>query len=108
MTTIMKRTLMQSMFKQGVFDLMPNATIRTIGVKVKEIKVKTMEFTTERSNMFEIETISATTPSIGVTMVTEMVKEGPMLDLKIGKLLLWMVEVIWRKIKICAVDDEKV
>ena len=60
-----------------------------------------MEITTERSNMFEMETLTATTTSIGVTMVTKMIKEGTMFDLKIGKVLLWMVEVIWRKIKIC-------
>ena len=56
--------------------------------------------------MFEkkITTASRTTASrtsIGVTMVIEMIGMGPMFLLKIVKLLLEMVEVVWRELRIC-------
>ena len=60
-----------------------------------------MRITTERVTMFEMATTITTTTSIGVTMVTETIRVGPMFHLKIGKLLLGMVEVVWRELKIC-------
>ena len=45
--------------------------------------------------------IIATTTSTGVTMVEEMIGRGPMFLLKIVKLLLGMVEVVWRELGIC-------
>ena len=36
-----------------------------------------------------------------VTMVTEMIGMGPMSLLKIVKLLLGMVEIVWRELRIC-------
>lgn len=41
-----------------------------------------------------------TTTSTGVTMVTEMIGVGPMFHLKIVKLLLGMVEVVWHELRI--------
>ena len=58
-----------------------------IGVKVKERKVITMGITTERANMFEMETTTMTTTSTGVIIVTEMIEVGLMFHLKIGKFL---------------------
>ena len=89
------------MSRRGVFDQTPKSPIRIIGSKVKEIKVGIMEITTKRSNLFEMDTTTATTTSTGVTMVTKTIKVGPMFHLIIGKLLLWMVEVVWRELKIC-------
>ena len=63
-------------------------------------QVRTMGITAERAIMFEMETTTATT-SIRVIMVTEMIKVGLMSLLKIGKLLLGMVEVLWCELKIC-------
>ena len=50
--------------------------------------------------MFERGTTTATTTSIGVTMVIETIV-GPIFHLKIGKLLLGMVEVVWRELSTC-------
>ena len=50
--------------------------------------------------MFEMETTTSTTTSTGVTMVTKMIKVRPMFLLKIGKVLLRMVEVVWSEPKI--------
>ena len=80
---------------------MPKASIRIIGIKVKEIKVETMVITIERGNMFVMKTTTVTTPSIGFTMVTEMIKVGLMFHLKLRRLLLVMVEVVWRELRIC-------
>ena len=89
------------MIRRGFSDQTPKDPIRRIGVKVKEIKVKTMVITTERVRMFEMETTTTTTTSIGVTMVTEMIGVGHMFHLKIGEFLLHMVEVVWCELKTC-------
>ena len=60
-----------------------------------------MGITIERATMFEMGTITATTISTGVTMVLEMIEVGPIFYLKIGMLLLGLVEVFWPKLKIC-------
>ena len=80
---------------------MPKAQIRRIGAKVNEIKVRSMVTITVRVIMSEMETTTATTTSTGVTMVTEMIGMGPMFLLKIVKLLLGMVEIVWRELRIC-------
>ena len=51
--------------------------------------------------MFKLKTTTAKTTSNRVTMVTEMIDVGPMLNFKIGKLLLGMVEVVWCELNIC-------
>ena len=51
--------------------------------------------------MFEMETKIATTTSKGVTMVIETTGMDPMSLLKIVKLLLGMVEIVWRELRIC-------
>ena len=56
---------------------------------------------TVRVIMFEKEITTATTTSIGVTMVIELIGMGPMFLLKIMKLLIGMVEVLWRELRIC-------
>ena len=71
-----------------VFDRAPKAQTRIIGVKLKGTKVGTMVTTIVRVIMSEMETITATTTSTGVTMVIEMTGMGPMFLLKIVKLLL--------------------
>ena len=53
-----------------------------------------MVITIERDIMFEMGTKTTTTTSIGITIVKEMIEVGPMFRLKIGKLLLGMVEVV--------------
>ena len=60
-----------------------------------------MGITIERVITFKMETITATTTSTGVTMTIEMIGMGPMLHLKIEKLLLGMVEVVWRELSTC-------
>ena len=89
------------MSRWGVSDQAPKAQIRIIGAKVKGTKVGTMVTTTVRVIMSEMETTTATTTSTGVTMVIEMIGMGPMSLLKIVKLLLGMVEIVWRELRIC-------
>ena len=60
-----------------------------------------MVTTTVRVIMSEMEITTATITSIGVTIVTEMIGMGPMFHLKIVKLLLGMVKVVWRELRIC-------
>ena len=80
---------------------MPKAQIRRIRSKVKETKVRSMVTTFVRVIMSEMETTTATTTSTGVTTVTEMIGMDPMSLLKIVKLLLGMVEIVWRELRIC-------
>ena len=82
---------------------MTKALIRRIGAKVKGTKVATIVTTTVRVIMSKIETITATTPSTRVTMVIEMTGMDPMFLLKIVKLLLGMVEVVWHELRICCI-----
>ena len=89
------------MSRRGVFDRAPKAQIRIIGAKIKGTKVGTMVTITVRVIMSEMETTTVTTTSTGVTTVTEMIGMGPMSLLKILKLLLGMVEIVWRKLRIC-------
>ena len=89
------------MSRRGVSDQAPKAQIRIIGAKVKGTKVGTMVTITVRVIMSEMETTTATRNSIGVTTVTEMIGMGPMSLLKIVKLLLGMVEIVWRELRIC-------
>ena len=74
---------------------MPKAQIRRTGAKVKDTKVGSTVTITVRVIMFEKEITTATTTSTGVTIVIEMIGMGPMFLLKIVKLLLGMVEVVW-------------
>ena len=92
---------MQSMNKWGVSDQAPKVQIRITGAKVKGTKVGTMVTTTMRVIMSEMVTATATTTSTGVTMVIEMTGVDPMFLLKIVKLLLGMVEIVWRELRIC-------
>ena len=87
---------------------MPKAQIRIIGAKVKGTKVGSIVAITVRVNMSENETTAATTTSTRVTTVTEMIGMGPMSLLKIVKLLLGMVEIVWRELRICCTKDEEV
>ena len=84
------------MRKWGVSDRVPKAQIRMIGAKVGS-----MVSITVRVIMSEMETTTATTTSAGVTTVTEMIGMGPMSLLKIVKLLLGMVETVWRQLRTC-------
>ena len=85
----------------GVFDRAPKAQIRIIGAKVKGTKVGSMVNITVRVIMCEMENTTATKTSTGVTTVTEMIGMDPMSLLKIVKLLLGMVEIVWRELRIC-------
>ena len=85
----------------GVSDQTPKAPIRRIGSKVKEIKVGTMVIRIERVIMSEMVTTTATTTSTGVTMVIETTGVDPMFLLKIVKLLLGMVDIVWHEFRIC-------
>ena len=87
--------------KTGVSDQAPKVQIKIIGAKVKGTKVGTMVTITVRVIMSEMETTTATTTSTWVTTVTEMIGMGPMSLLKIVKLLLGMVEIVWRELRIC-------
>ena len=89
------------MSRRGVSDQVPKALIRRISAKVKGTKVGTMVTITVRVIMSKMETITVTTTSTGVTMVIEMIGMGPMFLLKIVKLLLGMVKVVWRELRIC-------
>ena len=81
--------------QRGVSDRVPKAQFRRIGTKVRSMVTITM-----RVIMSEMETITATTTSTGVTTVREMIGMGPMSLLKIMKLLLGMVEIVWRELRI--------
>ena len=89
------------MSRRGVSDQVPKALIKRIGAKVKGTKVGSMVTITVRVIMFEMETTIATTTSTGVTMVIETTGMDPMFLLKIVKLLLGMVEIVWRELRIC-------
>ena len=89
------------MSRRGVSDRAPKAQIRIIGTKVKGTKVRTMVTTTVRVIMSEMETTTAITNSTGVTTVTEVIGMDPMSLLKIVKLLIGMVEIVWRELRIC-------
>ena len=91
------------MSRRGVSEQVPKALIRRISAKVKGTKVGSMVTITVRVIMSEIEITTATTTSTGVTMVTEMIAMAPMFLLKIVKLLLGMVEVVWRELRICCI-----
>ena len=80
---------------------MPKAQIRRLGTKIKETKVGSMVNITVRVILSEIETTTTTTTSTGVTMITEIIETVPMSHLEIVKLLLGMVEIVWRKLRIC-------
>ena len=89
------------MSRRGVFNRVPKAQIRRIGAKVKETKVESMVTITVRVIMSYMEITTVTTTSTGVTMVTEMIGMGPTSLFKIVKLLLGMVEIVWRELRIC-------
>ena len=91
------------MSSRGVSNKAPKAQIRIISAKVKGTKVGTMVTITVRVIMSEIETTNASTTSAGVTTVTEIIGMGPMFLLKIVKLLLGMVEVVWRELRKCCI-----
>ena len=88
------------MSRHGVSDRAPKAQIRIIDAKVKGTKVGTIVTITVRVIMSEMETTTATTTSARVITVTEMIGMGPMSLLKIVKLLLGMVEIVWRELRI--------
>ena len=89
------------MSKRGVSDRAPKAQIWIIGANVKGTKVGSMVTITVRVIMSEKENTTATTTSTGVTTVTELIGIGPMSLPKIVKLLLGMVEIVWRELRIC-------
>ena len=80
---------------------MPKSQIRRIDAKVKETKVGSMVTITVGVIMSKMETTTVTTTSTRVTIVAEMTRMGPMSLLNIVKLLLGMVEIVWRESKIC-------
>ena len=80
---------------------MPKALIRKIGAKVKGTKVGTMVTITVRVIMSEMETTTTNTTSTGVTTITKMIGMGPTSLLKIVKLLLGLVEIVWHELRIC-------
>ena len=84
-------------------DQAPKAQIRIIGAKVKGTKVGTIVTTTVRVIMSEMETTTATTTLIGLTMLIETTGMDPMSLLKIVKLLLGMVEVVCHELRICCI-----
>ena len=88
------------MNKRGVSNRAPKAQIRIIGAKVKGTKAGTMVTITVRVIMSEMETTTATTTSTGVTTVTKMIGIVPMSLLKIVKLLLGIVEIVWHELRI--------
>ena len=96
------------MSRRGVSDRLLKAQIKRIGAKVMETKVGSMITITVRVSMSEMETTTATTTSTGVTMVAEMRRMGLMHLLKVVKLLLGIVEIIWSELMICFTNDEEV
>ena len=91
------------MSRRGVSDQAPKAQIRIIDSKVKGTKFGTMVTTTVRVIVPEMETTTATTTLTGVTMLIETTGMGPMSLLKIVKLLLGMVEIVWCELRICCI-----
>ena len=89
------------MSRRGVSDQAPKSQIRIIGTKVKVSKVGTMITTIVRVIMSEMETTTTTTTLTGVTMLIVTTGMGPISLLKIVKLLLGMVEIVWRELRIC-------
>ena len=85
----------------GFSDRVPKALIRIICAKVKETKVGSMVTRTVRVIMFEMEITTTTKTSTRVTMVIETTGVDPMFLLKIVKLLLGMVEIVWLELRIC-------
>ena len=76
---------MQRMSRRGVSDQALKAQIKIIGAKVKGTKVGTTVTITVRVIMSVIETTTAATPLIGVTMLIETIEMGPMSLLQIVK-----------------------
>ena len=72
-----------------------------MGAKVKEIKVETMAIIIDKAIMFEIETTNSSKTSTRVTIVRQIINVGSMFRLKMEKLLLGIMEVVWRELKIC-------
>ena len=89
------------MSRRGVSDRVPKAQIRIISTKVKGTKVGSMVTITVKVIMSEMETTTATITSTGVTTITEMIGMSHMSLLKIVKLLLGMVELVWHELRIC-------
>ena len=89
------------MRRRGVSDQVPKAIIRRIGAKVTKTMFGSMVTITVTVIMCDMETTTAKPTSTWVTMVTEMIQMGLMFLLKIVKLLLGMVEVVWRELRIC-------
>ena len=87
--------------QRGVSKQGPMAQIRIIGPKVKGTKVGFMVTIIVRVIMSKMETTTTTTTSTRVTTVTKMIGKGPISLLKIVKLLLGMVEIVWRELRIC-------
>ena len=87
------------MSRRGVSDRAPKSQMRIICAKVKGTMVGTMETTTVRVIMSEMETTTATTSLTRVTILIEMTGMGPMSLLKIVMLLLGMVEIVWRELR---------
>ena len=73
--------------------------------KVKGTKVGSMVTITVRVIMSEMETTTPKTTSTGVILVTEMIGMDPMSLLKIMKLLLGMVEIVWHELRICCTKE---
>ena len=89
------------MSTRGVSDRVPKVQISIIGAKVKRTKVRSMVTITVRVIMLDMETTTSTTTSTGVTTVTKMIGMGHISLLKIVKLLLGMMEIVWHKLRIC-------
>ena len=100
MNITMKRTRLRSMIREGVSNRTPMLLIKRIGVKVNETKVETMVIITARVIMSEMGITTVKKKSIMVTIVTEMIGMVLMFYLKIVKLLLGMVGVVWREFRI--------
>ena len=89
------------MSRRRVFDRVPKAQIRINSVKVKGTKVGSMVNITVQVIISESETTTAITTSTSVTVVTEIIGMSLMSLLKIVKLLLGMVEIVWRELRVC-------
>ena len=89
------------MSRRGVSDRSPKAQIRIIGAKVRGTMVGAMVTITMRVIMPEMKITTAITTLTGVTMLIETTGMGPMSLLKIVKLLLGIVEIVWHELRIC-------